>query len=239
MGSAGAGGVQSRYVQRAHRRLRRDEHEHLYLLQSDAEPAGAGDGAALPASPEQRQGFPHHPGVLQAQPARAQRGRADRVFHLPGGRASGLPVPHQLRMRHGPGRGRLRAYPSEIGLSLPGRGHPLARRPLPPLFRRRQGHGRGRGRGPRRAQASGGRIAGWGHDLRSHSGHGHQQRRRRQGGLHRAQRGRPGQGHRHGPGAGRGGPIHHLLHRGPRHGHHAGRSHRDRGPDPGLSGAHR
>ena len=68
---------------------------------------------------------------------------------------------------------------------------------------------------------------------------GHQQRRRAQGRLHRAERRRPGGGDRAGPRDGGRRPGHDRLRRGARHRHGARRSDRDRGADPGLPRRHR
>ncbi len=80
----------------------------------------------------------------------------------------------------------------------------------------------------RRAQAPGGRDRRSRHHPCRHPRRGHQQRRRGQDRLHRAERRRAGRGDRHGAGAGRRRPAHHLVHRGAWHGHAARRSHRDR-----------
>ena len=83
--------------------------------------------------------FPGHPGLLQAEPQRAELHDSMRLLDVPGGRLPGLPEPAQLSERHGSGRGRLDHVSPEARLLLPGRRHGLARRALPDVRRRRQG----------------------------------------------------------------------------------------------------
>ena len=94
---------------RPRRRVRRREPQHAtccYNLLPQPERGRA--GRRLPARDRQRQGLPRHPRLLQAQPARAERHRADRLLDLAGGRPPRLPGAAHRRVRHGAGRRRLR-----------------------------------------------------------------------------------------------------------------------------------
>ena len=75
-------------LRRRHRRLRRDEQQHLLPRQPDRTP-GRHRARRRPAGHDgQRQGLPRHARRLQAEPARSERQRADGLLDLAGG---GLP----------------------------------------------------------------------------------------------------------------------------------------------------
>ena len=78
------------------------------------------------------------------------------------------------------------------------------------------------------------RARGRRHDLRRDQGRGDQQRRLREGQLHRAERRRPRRRHRDGAGARRDRSRDDLVRRGARDGTPLGDPDRDRGPDPGV-----
>ena len=137
--------------------------------------------------------FLRHARLLQARPHRAERQRADRLLDLAGRGAPGLPEPARRRVRHG---ARPAAPPSRsrrTRLPVPGGRHPLARRALPRLRRRRR---RARSSAAASAVVVLKRLA----DAVADGDHIHavirgsrgQQRRWRQGRLHRAERRRPG-----------------------------------------------
>ena len=121
--------------------------------------------------------------------------RADRLLDLAGGGPPRLPEPARRRVRHGARRRRRRsACPQRPGY-LYQEGGTTARRPLPRLRRARPrapccGNGAGVVVLKRLARRPGRRR----HVLRGDPGLGHQQRRRAQGRLHRAERRRPGRG---------------------------------------------
>ena len=141
-------------------------------------------------------------------------------------------------MRHGAGRGRLAQPAAKRRLPLPGRRHLLAGRALPRLRCPGRRHAAGQRRGHCGAQAPGRCAARRRHHPRRHPGQRRQQRWRRQGGLHGARRQRPGRRGARGAGPGGRAGRHHRLCGSPWHGHGAGRPHRDRGADPGLSRQH-
>ena len=68
---------------------------------------------------------------LSVRPARAQHQCANRLLHFARRRASGLPEPAQLRVRHGSGRRRHDRDSARARLRLPRGRNPFARRPLP------------------------------------------------------------------------------------------------------------
>ena len=109
-----------------------------------------GDGrrsAGLPAAHRQRQGLPHHPGLLQAEPAGAERDRADGLLDVARGRAPGVPEPAQPRVRHrARGRRLASAFRRRPATSIRKAGS-LSRRALPGLRPAAQGTVGGSGSG--------------------------------------------------------------------------------------------
>ena len=83
-----------------------------YVSRVLADPALARAVSRALADLRERQGLPHHPRVVQPGAARAQRGRADGVQHLAGGRPPGLPEPADARVRPGAGGRRDHRTPS-------------------------------------------------------------------------------------------------------------------------------
>ncbi len=75
--------------------------------QLQAHPDVIAAAGRLPVAARQRQGLPGHARLLQAEPARAERERADRLLDVAGGGPPGLPEPARRRVRHGAGRRRL------------------------------------------------------------------------------------------------------------------------------------
>ncbi len=185
-------------------------------------------------APRQRQGFPRHPDLLQAQPARTEPDRPVGLLHLARRDLPGLPEPAHLPVRSRAGRGRLGHVSAEAGLHLRGGDHRLEGRPLPPLRRRGRRH-RLRRRG-RRGRPEAGRRgdARRRPDPRHHPGLRGQQRRLGQGQLHGPERRRPGRRDHRGAGAGRDRAGDDRLYRNARHRHFAGRPDRDRGTDEGF-----
>ncbi len=214
--------------------LRRHRRQLLSDLQPAAQPGGAEKGRGAPGADPQRPRLRRHPALLQAQPAGAERGGADRLLDRPDGRPHGLPgaAGGGGRPRAG-GRGLdRRAGPG--GVPLPGGEHLLAGRPLPLLRRRGRRLGAGHGRRHRGAQAARRRPGGGGPGPRRDPRLGGQQRRRGQGGVHRPRRRGAGGGDRRGAADVRRRARLDRLRRGAWQRHHPGRSDRGRGPAPGL-----
>ena len=240
VGGVRAGRLPAAGPARPGRGLRRQRHQHLPHQQRPPQPRLRAQPHVprvheRPAAHDRkREGLPHHPGVAQAQPARAQHQPADRLLDLAGRGPPGLPGPAGRRVRHGPGRRRHPPGAAADRLPVPGGHGVLPRRPLPRLRRAGPGH---RVRQRRRCGAAQAARRGAGRRRRhprGDQGLGGQQRRRAQGRLHRAQRRRPGRGHRRGAGGVGGRPRVSPVRRGARHRHRAGRSRRGRGPDPGV-----
>ena len=183
--------------------------------------------------------YPGDPHLLQAEPARAVDDGPERLLDLPARHLPSLPKPASLPVRHGAGRRGVDHLPPEARLHAPGRRHGLARRHLPSLRRRRQRHDLRRRRGDGAAEAPGRRDRRWRSCLCRHSRQRGQQRRWRQGRLHRPQHPRTGGGHRLGPGRCRRRRQFGGLRRMPWHRHAAGRPDRVRGSGRGVRAAPR
>ena len=119
--------------------------------------------------------------------------------------------------------------PQKIGTSAPGRHDPVVRRPLPAVRRAGERHGRRQRRRHRRAETAGRRPCRRRSRACRDPGLGCQQRRRREGGLHGAERDGAVRGDRRGAGARGCGARNDRLRRGTRHRYGAGRSDRGRG----------
>ena len=105
---------------------------------------------SLQAAIGQPQRPPDDTRVVQAEPARAQRQRADRLLDVARRRPPGVPQPRRRRVRHGAGRRRVaRRARRKTGYLYSGRQHPLAGRALP-----RRSTPRRRARSGRAASAS-------------------------------------------------------------------------------------
>ena len=92
------------------RRVRRLRHEHLHAQQPADEPEAGRAGRHVPAAPHgQRQGLPHHDGVVQARPARPVGQRADGLLDVAGRRPPRRAEPAGVRVRPGARRRRRRS----------------------------------------------------------------------------------------------------------------------------------
>ena len=140
----------------------------------------------------------------------------------------GVSEPVQSRVRSRAGRRRVDRGRSDQRLSLSGRRHPLARRPLPRVRCVRHRHRPRIRRRHRRVEAPRGCAARWRHDPRGREGIGDQQRWRREDRVHGAERERPGQRHLRSAGRRQSRSLGYFLHRDARHRHAAWRSDRDR-----------
>ena len=146
------------------------------------------------ADGHERQGPSLHAGLIPAQPARAERRRADHVLDLAGRRRAGVREPARRPLRHGARRRRDRARAPARRLLLHAGIDPLARRALPALRRQRAGHDRRQRRRPRRAASGSTTRSRDGDNIRAVIlGAGLEQRRQRQGRAtrRRASAGRP------------------------------------------------
>ena len=190
----------------------------------------------LPHPARQRQGLPGHPGLLQAEPARARASRcrppARRRWWRSTWPARACSTASATWRWPAASRSSCRSAPAT---STSARRHLLARRPLPRLRRRRAGHRVGSGVGRRRPQAAGGRAGRRRHDPRGDPGLGRSTTTARA----RSATPRPsveGQAEviAEALARGRRRARDDRLRRGPRHRHAAGRSDRGRRADPGV-----
>ena len=207
LGGAGARRLRPGRHRRPDRRVRRVRRAARYLLDNLLRQprADARHRRATSSSIGNDKDFLATPGRLQARtsPARAvtvQTACSTSLVavHL------GLPEPADRRVRPGPGR-RRRSSRCRSGAATSTRraGSSRPTGTAAPFDARRARHRLRQRRRRRRAEAAGGRRRGRRHDLRRDPRLGGQQRRRRQGRLHRAERRRSGRGGRRGAGRGR------------------------------------
>ena len=194
--------------------------------------------ANYPVTARQQRRLSRNARFLQAESQGAGLHVGRRVLDLADCGLPGRAGAADLSVRHGAGGRRIDHVSAEARVSLSGRRHGFARRPLPRLRCERERHRLWQRRGRGAVEAARGRGRRRRPDLCGDPRICHQQRRLGQSRLHRAERRGAGAGDCHGAGAGGRFAGVDRLYRGARNRDAAGRSDRTGGADAGVSRPH-
>ena len=136
------------------RRLRRRRARTAISPTSLANPGVVDSVGAMQAGIGKPQRLPADARVVQVEPARAERERADGLLDVAGRGAPGVPQPARRRLRHGARGRRVDRSARQDRVLLRRRRHSLAGRTLPRVRREGPGHRAGERRRRRRAEAA-------------------------------------------------------------------------------------
>ena len=152
--AARARGLRPETLRGADRRVRRIQLERLSDQRRHERRRGA-ERRSPAGRPGHAKRLPADASVLQAEPARTERQRADGVLDVARRGPPGVPKPRRAGKRHGAGRRRVGQHAVEDRLLLRRGRHSVSRRPLPCVRREGAGDGLGQRRRRRRVEAAG------------------------------------------------------------------------------------